>query len=174
MRLVDVVRLAGNLLAAWQDRLGLAEADDRDATLVPGDGPLHEIALHADVFVVDRFALGFANLLDHHLLGRLGGDAAQLSRLDLDLDRLAFAFLLLDVHLAGVAVDDDADARLLAVLLLGGELHGGLDAGEDDFAVDVLVVVHDIHESKQVRALHFHRVSSSHVVPRGPSVVRRL
>src|SRR5262249_22660142 len=133
--LADVVRLAGDLLAAGQDRLGLAQADDGGAALVALDGAVDQVALHGAVDVEDRGGLGLADFLDHDLLGGLGGDAAQLGRLD---DLLA----ALGVHLAGVAVDDDLDALLLAVLLFHGQLHGGLDALEDDLARDALLVVH--------------------------------
>ncbi len=74
--LADVVRLAGDLLAAGQDGLGLAERDDGGAALEPLDGAGDELALLGRVLVEDRVALGLADLLDHHLLGRLGGDAA--------------------------------------------------------------------------------------------------
>jgi adenosine deaminase len=56
--------------------------------------------------------------------------------------------------LARVAVDDDGDAGILAVAFFGRQLQGGLDAREDDLAVDVLLVVHLVHDPEQVGAFH--------------------
>ena len=48
---------------------------------------------------------------------------------------------LLGVDLAGVAVDGDDDACFFVVVFLDGQLHGLLDAVEDDVAGDVLFAV---------------------------------
>src|SRR5262249_46658009 len=77
-----VVRFAGDLLAPRQDGFGLAESDDAGAAFVALDGAVHQVALHRRVFIEDGAALGLANLLDHHLLGGLSGDAAELRRVD--------------------------------------------------------------------------------------------
>src|SRR5207253_7706036 len=52
------------------------------------------------------------------------------------------------------AVDDDLDALVLAVLLLHGQLDGGLDALEDDLARDPLLVVLLVQNPKQLGAFH--------------------
>src|SRR5262249_38314036 len=138
---VDVVRLAGDLLAARQDGLGLAVAqrDGGGAVLEALDGALDEVAFFGGVLVEDGLALRLAGLLDHELLARLGGDAPQ----QLGIDRLV---ALLDLDGAAVAVDGDADvldlAALAAEVLLGGEVDGRLDGAEDGLAVDVAVAVH--------------------------------
>ena len=75
--LADVVRFAGNLLAARQDGFGLAQADDGRPALVALDGAVDQVALHGLRIREDGVALGLADLLDHHLLGALGGDAAK-------------------------------------------------------------------------------------------------
>ena len=74
--LVDVVRLAGNLLAAGQDRFDVAERDGGGAAFVALDDAADHLADQLGVFVEERVALRLADLLDHHLLGGLGGDAA--------------------------------------------------------------------------------------------------
>ena len=76
---------------------------------------MNEVALHRRVFVVDRVALGFADLLDHDLLGRLGGDPAHDGGID-----VFFAALGGDV--AGLAIDGDGDLGFLAEFLERGQL----------------------------------------------------
>jgi hypothetical protein len=112
----------------------------------------------------DGVALGLADLLDHHLLGALGGDASQLGGVD-------FLLALLGVDLAGIAVDGHHHPGLLAVLFLRGQLQGGFDTLEDDIAVDILLVVHLIHDPQQVGTFH-HRenphLKQKKVGPPGP------
>ena len=60
----------------------LAEGDDGRAAFEALHGAVHQVALHGRVFVEDGVALRLADLLDHHLLGALGGDAAQQLGLD--------------------------------------------------------------------------------------------
>src|SRR5262249_50814785 len=142
-----VVCFTWNLLAARQDRLGLAEGDDAGAAFVALNGTVHQVALHGRIFIEDGAALGLANLLDHHLLGGLSGDAAELRRVD-DL------FAAAGFDLARLAVDGHDHARLFAVLLLGGELDRGFEPFADDLARDVLVVVHLRAKPQNVGALH--------------------
>ena len=77
--LADVVRLAGDLLAARQQRLGLVEGDGGGPALEALDGAVDQVALLGRVDVEDVVALALADLLDDGLLGGLGGDAAQLA-----------------------------------------------------------------------------------------------
>src|SRR5262249_15933949 len=67
---VDVVRLAGDLLGARQDGLGLGvgEGDGGGAVLEALNGALDEVALAGGVDVEDGLAGGLAELLDHQLL----------------------------------------------------------------------------------------------------------
>ena len=74
---------------------------------------------------VSRF--GLADLLDDHLLGRLGGDPAE--RLGVE-----FHLAVAGDDVAGGLVDGDEDAFLDAEVPLGGDLDGGRDAVEDGFA----------------------------------------
>ena len=78
--LADVVRLAGNLFAARQQALGLAEADGGGPALEAADGAVDQVALLGVELVEDRVALFLAEVLDQHLLGGLGGDAAEFFR----------------------------------------------------------------------------------------------
>src|SRR5579862_4223819 len=100
--LADVVRLAGDLFAARQNRLGLTDGDGGRSALETLNGALHEVALHAGVFLEHGLALGLADLLDHHLLGALGGDTAEQLRGD-GIGTLA------GEDVAGVTVDVDLD-----------------------------------------------------------------
>ena len=143
----DVVRFAGDLLAARQDRFGLAEADGGGAAFEASDGAVDQVALLRRVFAEDGVALCFADLLDHHLLGGLGGDAAEFPRVD--------GFLAeLGVDRAGIAVDGDRDDRAFAVFLFSRQLQGGFDAGEDDLAVDVFLVLHLVDNAHQIGTFH--------------------
>ena len=63
---------------------------------------------------------------------------------------LAFA----GVDIPRVAVDYHGHGRLFAEFLLGGQLQGGFDPGEDDLPVDVLLVVHLIHDPQEVGTFH--------------------
>src|SRR5207248_3867336 len=101
-------------------------------------------------------ALGLADLLDHDLLGALGGDPAEFAGVDhlVALGRL---------DLAGHAVDGDDDFRLVGLDLflgaaavgpLGRQLQRGLDPLEDDLLGDVLFAVHGVHDPQNVRPVH--------------------
>src|SRR5262249_49764939 len=103
--------------------------------------------LHGGIFVEHRRALGLADLLDHHVLGRLGSNASELR----GVQRLLAA---LGENIAGIAIDRDDDPAFLAELLLRRKLHGRLDAGENDLAVDVLEMLHLIDNANEVGALH--------------------
>src|SRR5207247_10359026 len=81
-RLADVVRLAGDLFAAGQNRFRAVDADDRGAGVEALNDAPDQFTLLAVVPVEDAVAFGLADLLDHHLLGRLGGDAAERLRVD--------------------------------------------------------------------------------------------
>ena len=151
----DVMRFAGNLLGARQQGFGLADRDDAGSPLMPGNQTVDQVALHGRVFIEDGVALRLANLLDHHLLGALSGDPAQVGGIDLLLP-------LLDGDLARIAIDGHDHAGLLAVLLLAGQQHGIFDALEDDVAIDVLLVVHLIHDTQEVGTLH-HNVFPSNI-----------
>src|SRR5262249_18261866 len=78
----DVVRLAGDLFAARQDRFGLSQADDGRAALVPLHGTMNQVTLHGGVFVEDSGRFGLADLLNHHLLGALGNDPPEVRRVE--------------------------------------------------------------------------------------------
>ena len=76
--LVGVVAFPGNLLAARQDAVGLAQVDDDRAALEPLHRPGDQVANLVLELVEQAVALGFADLLDDHLLGCLRGDPPQL------------------------------------------------------------------------------------------------
>ena len=110
--------------------------------------PLTIWPLQLGVFVVERVALGLANLLDHHLLGGLGADAADGF---FRVERLAFERA---GDRAVFAVDLDFDVGFFAVVLLGGRDEGGFDAFEDDFLVDILVAVNRVDDSQHFVWIH--------------------
>src|SRR5215216_2393627 len=105
------VVLDAHLLAAGQQRLGLAQVEDGVAALQALDHAGDDVALLAGVLVVDRLALRLAQLLEHDLLRRLRLDAPGVLDLDLLGHRLAEARVRLDL------------ARVLERQLLVGVLH---------------------------------------------------
>ena len=74
------VHLARDQLVAADDGFATAEVDDDVAVFDALDGAVDDLADAVDVLVVHALALGIAHLLHDHLLGRLGGDAAELDR----------------------------------------------------------------------------------------------
>src|SRR5689334_19960181 len=76
----DAEHLARNLLVAADDALGAAEVDDDMAELDALDDAGDDLAGPLLEFLILPLALGVADLLEDHLLGGLGGDAAELDR----------------------------------------------------------------------------------------------
>ena len=99
-------------------------------------------------FGKDTVALGLADLLDHHLLGGLGSDSAQM----FGINGLIAA---LSDDLAAAPIDVNDDIFFFTTGALGSHLKRGFDTGEDDFLGDVLLAMHDIDESKQLRTGEF-------------------
>ncbi len=75
--LADGKRLQPGLLLARHARLRLADVKDYVRALNPLYRGVHNLAHAPDVFVVDRVPLGFADLLENHLLRQLRSDASQ-------------------------------------------------------------------------------------------------
>ncbi len=172
------VGLARNQFVAADDRLAAAEIDDDVAVFDALDRAVDDLADAVLVFVVLAVALGLAHLLHDHLLGRLGGDAAEVHRRKLlgdevaglgvgialarVLDRdLARAFLdvldhleqALQLHLAGLRVDVGADVGLLAVARARRLLDGVGHRVDDDRLVDRLLArdrIRDLQELQPV------------------------
>ncbi len=146
--LIGVVRLAGDLLAARQDGFAVLQSDGRGAPFISLYDAGDELALFFFVFVEQRVAFGFAHLLNDHLLGRLGDDAAQ---------RFAFVERRVIVGArdrAVVAIDADHDFLVFAVLLFRGGNQRSLDGLEHDFLFDVLIAMDRIDDSQQFARIH--------------------
>src|SRR5690606_4612531 len=158
------VGFAGDQFVATDDRLAAAEIDD-DVTIFDAlDGAVDDLADAILVFLILPVALGLAHLLDNDLLGRLGGDTAEIHgrkllgneianlgvRIALSrggqrnlrgivLDGLHDLHQPLQLHLACLRVDVSPDVGFLAVpgarRLLNRIRHGG----DDDLLVDRLL-----------------------------------
>jgi hypothetical protein len=146
--LVGVVRLAGDLLAPRQDRLLRADLNRGGGPLEAGYHARHHLADLLLELVVDGVALGFTDLLDDHLLGRLGADPAGEFR---GVERLA---VVRAGDLAVLAVDLDRDDGRLAELPRQGRDQRGLDRLEHDLLVDVLVAVDRVDDAEDFFGLH--------------------
>jgi hypothetical protein len=83
------VFLAGHLLLAGHDGLGLAEVDEEVVALAAADGAAHDVAHGILEIVVDALLLEGPQALHDGLAGRLGGDAPEVGRVDLLLDGVA-------------------------------------------------------------------------------------
>ncbi len=125
-------------------------------------GAVDQVALHGGVFVEDRVALRLADLLDHHLLGALGGDAAQLGGVDA-LPRPCVAWISPESRSMVTTTSVSSP-----YFFCDRQLHRRLDAGEDDLAVDVLLVLHLIHDPQQVGAFHQVVLTKTKKVGPGP------
>ena len=143
-----MVRLAGNLLAARQDGFDVGQLHGRRAAFVALDDAADHVADELGVFVVQGVALRLADLLDHHLLGGLGADAAD------GFFRVELAPVVGCPNRAVFAVDVHHDVGFFAVVLLGGRDQRSLDPLEDDFLVDVLIAVDRIDDSQDFLGIH--------------------
>src|SRR5690606_42121914 len=154
------VHLARDQLVAADDGLATPEVDNHVAIFHALDRAVDDLADAVDVFFEHAVALGVAHLLHDHLLGRLGGDAAEfdgrqrlgheiaelgcrialLSRGEGD---LAARFLnLLDdleqppqAQFAGLGIDLGAGIGLGAVTALGRPFQPLLPRFDDDAAI---------------------------------------
>jgi hypothetical protein len=138
---------ARDLLVAADDALGTAEIDHDMAELDPLDDAGDDLADAVLELLVLALALGVADLLEDHLLCRLGGDAAELDRRQriddivaehgaglkllriLEADLLEVVLDLLDhlddapqAKVAGIGVELGANIVLGAVAGAGGAL----------------------------------------------------
>ena len=129
------IALALHLLAGSQEGLGGltagtdAQAGGAGAGINAGDHAGEDLVLLGGELIIDHAPLGLAHTLDDHLAGGLGGDAAEVTGLDLDADHVAQLGLgqlgagHLQAHLgAGVVdllhhvlLDEHADGTLLLV-----------------------------------------------------------
>ncbi len=89
------VRLGGHLLGLGQQRFHLAQVEQRVPALLLLHDAGHDVALASGELLVRHLAFGVTELLEDHLLGGLGADAALEVVGDLDL------FLAEHLHLEG-------------------------------------------------------------------------
>ncbi len=146
------------------DAFGAAQIDHNRAELDALDDAVDHLADAVLVFLELALALGVAHLLHDHLLGGLGGDAAEIHRrqgfgddvadlrggiaqprigqADLDLvvlDQIDHMQIARDMGFAGLGVDLDLDLVLASVARLGGPLHRFFHGVKHDHLVDRLV-----------------------------------
>src|SRR4029079_9567388 len=101
------VRLARDLIAHRQHRLGAAQVDDDVAALEAPHDAGDQLALAVLVLVEDVLALRLAHALQDDLLGRLGGDAAESLPGAIQLQELAvLRVLLLGLRLVLLVVEN--------------------------------------------------------------------
>jgi hypothetical protein len=152
--LADEVALVRGLLAARQDRLRLAELEDRGARLEALDLPVDDVALAVGILRVHLLALGLAQRLLNDLLRGLRSDPAEGRRGLLERDRVPERHVRLhparcvdlDVQLGVLdLVDDGLEEEDLERTGLDVDLHvdvlfgavRALDRSGDDVAHDL-------------------------------------
>ena len=177
-------------LVAADDAFSAAEIDDHIAVFDPLDGAIDDFADAILELVELPVTLGFANLLDDHLLGGLRGDTAEIHRRQRIGDEVAelgvgvavprkfqrnlraVVLGLLDnlqealqADFAGLGIDVGADVGFRTIAgarrLLDGVGHGG----QHDFAVDDLFACHSICNLQKLKPVctHCHCRSSPSV-----------
>ena len=145
---VRMVRLAGNLLAARQDRFNIVELHGRSAALVSLHDAGDHLADHLGVFVMQSVALRLANFLNHHLFGGLSADPAD------GFFRIDGGAVMSTADRTVLAVDVDDDFFFFAVLLLCSRYQGRFNTLEDDFFVDILVAMDRVDDSQYFVWIH--------------------
>ena len=148
---IDAMRLSRNLLAPRQKRLDLPEVDRGRTAVKTGDGPGDHGPTQFLVFDIQRIPLGFTELLDHHLFGRLSGDAAK------DRPQIIGRNLYpgtMHGRFAGGPVDMDLDLRFLTVVPTCGREDRLFDSFKDNTLVNVLVAVDRVDQSEKFGAVH--------------------
>src|SRR5262249_10836420 len=75
--ITHTVTFQARLFFLGKASFGLAQVEDVIGTFHAFYGAVHKLAGASGVFVVDGFTLGFAHLLEDHLLGGLCGDTSQ-------------------------------------------------------------------------------------------------
>ncbi len=172
----------GDHLAAAQAPFDAARFDDDVALVHALDGAHEDLVAARHEVVEQHLALGVADLLQDHLLGSHGADAADRHRIHRFLDVVVhvdvgdlllgfeqqdFLFGQLQAGLvrhhvpaaegfvvAAVAVDRDADVHVAFVQLLGGLRQGRLHRAENHVTLDVLLA-RDRFDQHQQFAIHF-------------------
>ena len=148
-----VVVLVLHLLGLRQQRLDLAEVEQRVAGVGLLDDAGDDVALAARVLLVLHLPLRLADALEDDLLGRLRGDATEVGGRVVPLARDVALFVeLLRDHLDRAGLHVDLDQRFLGRVghpLVGGEervgqrLEHDLD-GDALLALDVLERLHHL------------------------------
>ena len=100
------------------------------------------------ILVVQGVPFGFADLLDHHLLGGLCANAAD------GFFRIQGDAVVGSADRAVFAVDVNDDVFFLAILFFGGGDERGFDSFEDDLLVDVLIAMDCIDDPQNLVWIH--------------------
>ena len=156
--LVDVVRFAGDLFAAGKDGLNVWQRNGRRTAFVALDRAGDKLPARCVVLVEEVIALGLADLLDHHLLGRLRADP-----LVQFVGRHGDAVVRARYQ-SCARVDLDLDVLFLAVVLFSRGNDRRFDALEDDFLIDILIAVDCIHDAEQFAGIHRFAVSPAFIL----------
>ena len=160
--LVGMMRFAGNLLALGEDCLNVHEGHGSGAAFVALNHAGDQLPLEFFVFVEEGVPLGLADLLDHHLLGRLSADPFG------DFRGVHGHAVVGAVDGARLTVDQDDDVFELSVVFFGSRHQRRLDSLEDDLLVDILIAVDRVDDAKQLVGVHGILLSPDRETPSTP------
>jgi hypothetical protein len=167
---------ARDQFVAADDAFAAAEIDDDIAVFDALDGAVDDLADAILEFVVLAVALGFAHFLHDHLLGRLGGDTAEIDRRQRVGDKIAELGIrvavagqrqrdlqgvvlgvidnleqTLQADLAGLGIDVGADVGFRSVARACGLLDRIGHGGDDDLAVNGLLARDRVGDLKKLK-----------------------
>jgi len=181
---IDVVLLAGHLLALLQQRLCAAQLDIDLAVVHPLHDGGEDFIFLFDELVVDHAALGFADVLHDHLLRGLRCDSPEIPGRGAQLGQVAdfipgvdgaglfeadFGLRVLDhlddglarenLHRPLFAVDRRADVGALAEILFIRGDQCGFDGGEEHILVDAALLGQRVQRADKFAAVNVSRHS---------------
>ena len=158
-----IVGFQARLLALGQSGFGATHVDDHIGAFESLHDAIHKLASASVIFVKDGIALGLADFLHDHLLGRLRGDAAEnaggfgnqqlAAKLEMRIDFASlgeshFIFGIgnfvhngadrIHVDLAGFRIELGAEVFLGLIVLPRRDHHGVFDRSHDDLRLNML------------------------------------
>ena len=149
--IAGVELLSGDLLRTRHEALGAIDLDDQRPALVAVTGAGHDLTLTLGELLEQAVPLVLAELLDHHLLGRLGRYPTEA----LERDVLTRAVFLVAPDLDGTRGPVHVAAELLGVegveVLACSADHRLLEVLDEQVTIDVAIAGDRIDDSQCVR-----------------------
>ena len=163
--LARLVGVARNHFTSRHERLCSVEVDRQSSTVETGHAAGHYGAHPLGVLFENGIPFVLADLLNHHLLGCLSGDAPQGAHLH----RRPVHY---GMDITGHAINLNHDILGILIRLAHGGNHGHLKIDKDTFFLDVLVTTDGVDKSNKIGVhLESSRLSNE-FISRRPVLVR--